>query len=135
MNLKLVRAPSFDGATIGQLSVDGAFECYTCEDVERPAGEKVPGKTAIPRGRYRVIISFSNRFQRDLPLLVDVPGFSGIRIHPGNTAADTEGCILPGKRSQAAAVGDSRLAFASLFLKIRAALDRGEDVFIDVSGQ
>lgn len=134
MYLKLVRDQPSAACTLGQLFVDGVFECYTCEDVERLDAPKVPGKTAIPRGRYPIIITLSGRFGRDLPLLVGVPNFAGIRIHPGNTAADTEGCILPGNHRTETSVTESRLAFASLFLKIMRALDRREEVVIEITG-
>lgn len=134
MNLKLVRDLHGPECTLGKLYLDGIFECYTCEDVERPNAEKVSGKTAIPRGVYRVVITPSVRFKRDLPLLVDVPNFAGIRIHPGNTAADTEGCILPGAVRSDDRVGQSRDAFAELFSKIRSAIAAGEHVDIEVSG-
>jgi len=118
MELTLIREPSQDGATIGRLFIDGALECYTCEDVVRPAGEKMPGQTAIPAGRYRVVLSWSPRFQRILPLLQDVPGFSGIRIHPGNSADDTEGCLLVGVTRTATTVGQSRMAFGQLYRRL-----------------
>ena len=132
MNLLLQRQPSADGATIGELSIDGVHECWTCEDVVRPPGVKVPGQTAIPAGRYRVTVTFSNRFQRLLPLVNDVPGFTGIRIHPGNTAADTEGCILPGVVKGTNNVGQSRMAFEPLFAKIVAATQDGGECWIEV---
>jgi hypothetical protein len=103
--------------TIGTLSVDGRTECFTLEDVrrelaDRPVSDwKVPGKTAIPEGAYNVVVTPSVRFKRDLPLLENVPGFSGIRIHPGNTAADTEGCILVGAAKGPDQVTHSREAF------------------------
>ena len=77
-------------------------------------------------------ITHSAHFGRDLPLLVGVPGFDGVRIHPGNTAADTEGCILVGTRLNVEALEQSRVAFDALFPKIQAALAAGEDVTIEV---
>ncbi|MFA9204865.1 MAG: DUF5675 family protein [Bacteroidia bacterium] len=131
MNLVLMRRPSALGATIGRLTIEGVHECWTCEDVIRPPGEKVPGQTCIPLGRYQVVVTQSQRFQRPLPLLLEVPGFTGIRIHPGNTAADTEGCILPGLDDRNGSVGRSKIAFDALFAKIEAALAEGE-VWIDI---
>ena len=129
MELLLQRNPSANGCTIGTLSVDGAFECYTLEDVVRPNGEKVYGQTAIPAGRYHVVITMSNRFKTLLPLLENVPNFEGVRIHPGNTAADTEGCILVGQSRTANSVGASRAAFAVLFAKMQSATD---DIWITI---
>ncbi len=131
MELVLQRQPSTDGATLGELLVDGQHQCWTLEDVVRPDGEKVPGQTAIPAGRYKVIVTFSNRFQVQMPLLVGVPGFEGVRIHPGNTAADTEGCLLVGMTKGGNTVGSSRLAYEALFPRIAAAYSEG-DVWIDV---
>ncbi len=132
MLMILQRQPSADGATIGELSIDGVHECWTLEDVVRPPGVKVPGQTAIPAGRYRVTVTFSNRFQRLLPLVNDVPGFTGIRIHPGNTAADTDGCLLVGVTKGANSVGQSRMAFEPLFAKIVAAVQDGGECWIEV---
>jgi len=117
--------------TMGKLFVNGVFECYTLEDVVRPNGEKVAGDTAIPYGEYDVVITFSNRFQRDMPLLIGVPNFSGIRIHPGNTTEDTHGCLLVGQSRDSTAVHNSRLAYDSLYPKIRDAITRGETVMIE----
>src|SRR6478736_9414023 len=94
MKLTLRREPSTTKSTPGKLYVDSIFECYTLEDVVRPA--KIYGQTAIPAGTYKVIINMSNRFKRLLPLLLNVPDYEGVRIHPGNTDKDTDGCILPG---------------------------------------
>lgn len=133
MKLQVSRVQFDTACTIGQLSVDGVPQCYTLEDVVRPAGApKVFGQTAIPAGTYGVIITFSPHFQRDLPLLVNVPDFEGVRIHPGNVAADTEGCILVGMDKGADSIGRSRLAFDALFPKIQQALARGELVSIEV---
>jgi hypothetical protein len=137
----LRRRPSNEVCTIGELyDEDGVFLCYTLEDVIRemdgvPVKEwKVYGKTAIPHGTYRITITRSEHFQRDLPLLNNVPGFSGIRIHPGNTDADTDGCILPGMSIGPAeeSVLESRFAFNKLYPLIDGELMKGEDVFIEI---
>ena len=133
MKLRLERSWCGPVCTIGQLTVDGATECFTLEDVVRPDGEKVPGKTAIPQGTYSVTITMSNRFRRELPLVNDVPNFSGIRIHPGNTAADTEGCILVGRTKGPTWVGESRAAFNEFFEKIQSAIDAGDRVTLEVA--
>lgn len=135
MELHLRRDLPGDTFTLGQLHVDGEFECYTLEDQERPDGEKIHGRTAIPEGRYRVAITMSPRFRRRLPLLFDVNNFDGIRIHPGNTADDTEGCILPGRSRVAdrGIVSESRLAFDALFAKIQAGLQDGGEVWIEIT--
>lgn len=82
-----VKAPTF---TLGKLEV-GKYLYHTCEDAVRDV--KIPGKTAIPAGEYKVIITFSNRFQKHLPLLLDVPNFTGVRIHAGNVA-ETETLVM-----------------------------------------
>lgn len=127
--------------TVGTLSIDGVAECFTLEDVvrpdptpETPANEaKVYGQTAIPAGTYNVIITPSKRFKRALPLLENVPGFEGIRIHPGNTAENTEGCILVGKVRSTRSVSESRAAFIALFAKINACLVVGEPVTLTIA--
>lgn len=131
MKIEVEREPSASGCTIGTMRVNGAFECHTLEDQVR--GEKIFGETAIPAGTYSVVISFSPHFQRDLPLLVGVPGFEGVRIHPGNSAADTEGCILVGTSRTGASVGNSRVAFNALYAKIKDARDRHEGIWITVA--
>jgi hypothetical protein len=139
MNLTLLRTQLDQDVTIGQLTVDGKHECWVCEDTVRevpgvPVGDwKVPRMTAIPYGTYDVQVTFSNRFQTELPLLVNVPGFEGIRIHPGNGPQDTEGCLLPGELRMEKGVGKSRIAFNALFAKIKAAKARGEKVTILVT--
>jgi hypothetical protein len=139
MLLEVRREPSAQGCTLGELYVDGEFECFTLEDLIREVPEeavekwKVAGETAIPAGTYRVIVSMSTRFAKLLPLLVDVPGFEGVRIHSGNVAADTEGCILVGNRRAETAVLDSRTAFRALFAKIQAAIDHEEPVHIRIT--
>jgi hypothetical protein len=139
MLLEVRREPSASGCTLGSLYVDGEFECFTLEDIVREVPElavekwKVDGQTAVPSGTYRVIVTMSTRFKKLLPLLVDVPGFQGVRIHSGNVAADTEGCILVGSRLGNAAVLQSRLAFNALFPKIQAAIARNEAVHLRIT--
>ena len=79
---------------IGDFFIDGEFFCYSLEDQIRYDDKKVYGKTAIPDGRYKVVLTVSNRFKRIMPLLLDVPNFSGVRLHGGNTAEDSHGCPL-----------------------------------------
>ncbi|HEX8186352.1 MAG TPA: DUF5675 family protein [Blastocatellia bacterium] len=131
MNLKLVRKTFTEQSTIGDLSVNGKQECFTLEDKVRAV--KIHGKTAIPAGIYEVAITFSDKFKKPLPLLLNVPNFAGVRIHSGNTAADTEGCILVGTTKGKDVVGNSRVAFKALFAKIEAALKK-EKVFIEIVG-
>lgn len=140
MKLTLQREPSRFGWTLGRLNVNGVFECYTCEDVVRevpnvPVAEwKVPGATAIPIGHYGIIIDASTRFHRLMPHILNVPGFNGIRIHSGNTAADTEGCILVGTEfdDKGIAGGCSRPAFERLFEKMKLASALNEPISIDI---
>jgi len=131
MELVVTRKTFDDQCTLGELAVDGVFECFTLEPVTRPEGaEKVFGKTAIPYGSYDVTITYSNRMGRDLPLLGEVPNFEGVRIHPGNFPADTEGCLLVGESEGHDEVLTSRTAFEGVFGKIRNVLGKGEKVTI-----
>ncbi len=132
MKLDLERVQKDADVTIGSLSIDGDWECWTLEDPMRADGVKIYGETAIPFGTYTVEITQSPRFKRPLPLLLDVRNFSGVRIHPGNTTADTEGCILVGLDRHAKSIGRSRLAFDALFRKLEAALKRGEPVTLEI---
>ena len=112
MNLWLEREPTINNRTFGRLYINERFHCFTLEDAVRPI--KIKHETAIPYGRYLVEVTHSPRFKRRLPLLRKVPNFTGIRIHPGNTIADTSGCILPGLGRTATGVSQSRLAFTPL---------------------
>jgi hypothetical protein len=131
MNLKLIRKYPAPDCIIGELYVNDTFECYTLEDIERPV--KLAGVTAIPRGHYEVVITFSARFKKLLPLLLNVANFDGVRIHSGNTSADTEGCVLVGKTRTKTSVLQSRDAFASLFKKLQAAAVK-EKIILEVTG-
>ena len=106
MNIKVIRSVFTPTATLGKMFIDDAFFAYTLEDTDRnmngDCSKKVQNKTAIDLGTYEVILSFSNRFKRVMPLLLKVPCFDGIRIHGGNTSDDTEGCILIGASSNMA---------------------------------
>jgi len=130
MQLQLVRKIFTDKSTIGELSINGVFECFTLEDKVRPV--KIKGETAIPAGTYEVAITFSNKFQRFLPLLMNVPKFDGIRIHSGNTPKDTLGCILVGQNKGVDSISNSRLAFAPLFEKMQTIV-RTEKIFIEIT--
>jgi len=137
MKLKVERKWFSDKATIGTLSVDGEYEAFVLEDAVREDGRivqawKLPGCTAIPMGVYTVIVTPSVRFKRDLPLLCNVPGFEGVRIHPGNGPEDTEGCLLVGSSKGQDVVFESRKAFDKLFPKIQAAIAAGETITIEV---
>lgn len=132
MILRLNRIEHNPNFTIGELYVNGKWECFTLEDTVRPLGEKVYGETAIPVGQYRVTVNVSNRFKRLLPLLHNVPQFEGVRIHPGNRPSDTEGCILVGRSKGNGVVYESQLAFKALLPKIQAALANGENVWLEI---
>jgi Family of unknown function (DUF5675) len=140
MEISVHRHPSEGGSTISDVYIGSRWQCVFIEDQVRevvgvPVTEwKIPGTTAIPSGRYRVTLTMSNRFKRIMPLLNNVPGFSGIRIHPGNTAADTEGCLLPGTSVGAddRMVVGSRVAYAALYAKIEAAINDGEEVWMEI---
>lgn len=124
------------GCTHGMLYINGLLECYTLEDTDRlveSGGEKLFGETAIGRGKYEVIIDMSQRFRRELPRLLDVPQFSGIRIHSGNTAKDTEGCILVGTARGSDRVTNSRVALHALMEKMERAYTRNERIYIEVA--
>ena len=95
MELKLIREIFTPTETLGSLFVDGKFFCYTLEDAVRSI--KLQDQTAIDKGKYRVILSLSNRFKRLMPEVLNVQNFAGIRIHGGNTNLDSSGCILVGE--------------------------------------
>jgi len=126
MKLTVQRIIKEDNHTTGALFLDGKYFCDTMEDKDRGLysymniGEisniKIKSQTAIPYGRYRMRISYSPRFKKDLPEILNVPGFTGVRIHSGNTQDDTEGCILVGeKNGPGTSVLNSRKTFDKLF--------------------
>lgn len=131
MELLLQREPSVDGATIGRFFINGTFFGFTCEDVTRAPGVKIPGETAIPLGRYRVIVNMSQRFGRPLSLVIGVDNFTGIRMHSGNGSKDTEGCILIGLARSHNQVLSSRAAMDILLPRIQHAL-KTEDCWLTI---
>ena len=138
MELILERIAKRKTYTIGHLSVKGQAEpfCDTLEPTWRDyksGAYKMKGHSAIPEGRYAVVISYSPKFREWLPILLGVPKFSGVRIHAGNTASDTEGCILVGKNREVGKVLDSRIWLRRLKQKIVGAKDRGEAVWLTVN--
>lgn len=128
--MQLTRDIKTPTMTLGKLTA-GNLILMTCEDAIREI--KIPGITCIPAGRYKVIISFSQRFQKPLPLLLDVPNFSGVRIHSGNTPLDTEGCILVGTARTKEGVSNSRLALGLLMDYMEAEMQGGKDVWIEIT--
>lgn len=125
MNIILNRIAKKPKYTIGKLYINGEYFCDTIEDTDRGLtqtmtdaqvkSKKVYGQTAIPTGTYRVIINYSNKFKRQMPLLLNVPGFLGIRIHSGNTEKDTEGCLIVGKNKVVGKVIESKDTYNKLF--------------------
>jgi hypothetical protein len=138
MELLLQRGKSNDECTIGELFVEGQHQCWTLEDVVRerpgiPVSEwKIPKQTAIPSGTYQVKLTYSPKYQRVMPLIDGVEGFTGIRIHSGNVDKDTEGCILVGRQKQEKSISESRLAFQALFQKLEQAVRSGEKIHISI---
>lgn len=126
----------------GQRFSDGHNYCNTLEDADSGLRQdmstqtlllmKKPGVTAIPTGKYKVTITYSPKFKRELPLVNDVPAFSGIRIHPGNLAADTDGCLLIGRNTANGMVSNSRYWFNLLYAQIEKALAKGEGVTLTI---
>jgi hypothetical protein len=135
MELLLVRDIFTDVSTEGILTIDGEFECDTLEDRDRKiesSGEKVYGETCIPRGRYKIIYDMSTKYGKLMPHILNVPYFVGIRIHPGNKAEDSEGCILVGKSRARDWINSSVAAFDALLIKMKKAWDSGEEIWITI---
>lgn len=118
---RIAKQPTY---TIGKLYIDDKYFCDTLEDVDRGLTDKmtvdqilkikVKGQTAMPAGSYKVLVTYSPKFKKALPLLYNVKGFEGIRIHSGNDSEDTEGCLLVGKNKVKGQVLDSRITFNAL---------------------
>jgi len=135
MKLELKRDVFADTFTLGTLLANGKHLGFTCEDTDRKledGNEKIYGKTAIPRGKYKVIISYSQRFKKPMPEVLDVPGFSGVRIHGGNTDADTLGCPLLGSARTGNGVANCKPINERLITLIEQCEEVGEEVWLTV---
>ena len=139
MRIELVRIAFKSTYTIGKLYVDDTYFCDVLEDKDRGLDssmteseileKKVKGQTAIPTGHYVINITYSPKYKRMMPLLLDVKGFSGIRIHSGNSSKDTEGCLLVGKNKQVGKVLESRDTYQRLFKM----MEGQKDITIDIT--
>ena len=137
MELTLHRTFLGNKATEGKLEVDGVYECVTLEDVVRELGEhgegKVQDNTAIPAGKYKVIINMSPRLGKNMMRLLNVPFFDGILIHSGNTDVDTKGCILVGQtKDNEDHIHGGSVELPILQAKVQTALDNKEEVWITI---
>lgn len=142
MEIRINRIASKEDYTIGKLYINGTYFCDTLEDTDRGLADtmtineilakKVKAQTAIPTGKYDIILSFSPRFKRVLPLLLSVKGYEGVRIHPGNTNKDTEGCLLVGENKAKGQVLNSRATFERLMAILLECEKRKEKVTITI---
>jgi hypothetical protein len=141
LKLLVTRRTKANTYTAGRMYCDGELLCYTLEDTVReikgkPVEEwKIKGETAIPEGRYRVILTKSTRFKRILPEVLNVPGYTAVRIHAGNQTKDTDGCILVGMydgNELDSWLGNSRKAEALVIAKINEAINSGDEVWLTV---
>ena len=140
MKLTLRRIAFRDTYTIGKLYIDGVYFSDVIEDTDRGLDDtmsvedilklKVKGETAIPTGIYEVTITYSPKYKRLMPLINNVKGYSGIRIHSGNTAKDTEGCLIVGKNTKVGMVTDSRITYNALFKRLQQA--KNQKIIIDI---
>ena len=141
MELLLVRTEKLKALTFGELFINGVFFCYTLEDTDRNLKSeqdikiiekiKIKHSTAIPTGKFKVIISYSNRFKQLLPLLLNVKGFLGIRIHSGNIAEHSSGCVLVGSIKYKNSIGNSRVTMKKLLTKLNR-INKSETITISI---
>lgn len=144
MQLHVIRTTFTDQSSVGELHINGQFYCFTLEDVDRNLRADMPltdirthkrfAQTAIPTGSYEVVLNWSNRFKKQMPLLLRVPGWEGVRIHSGNFAHQTEGCILLGKTKLDNMVGVSNKTFEAFMVEIRKAAKQ-EKIHIEIESR
>ena len=134
MKIEVNRIFKASNYTIGELSVNNNYVCDTLEDKVRVDGEKVYGETAIPVGTYTVILSYSNRFKKVMPEIQNVPNFTGVRIHCGNSSKDTEGCLLVGKWDGKTEnwISDSKNSYNKLYPLLEEAFNKKENITITI---
>jgi hypothetical protein len=138
MNIESIRKEKYDDRTIGSLYVNGSFECFTLEDKDRGlenGGVKIPAQTAIPRGKYQVIIDWSDRHRCLMLHILDVPHFTGIRFDIANDPSEIKGCIAVGKEInwQSKRTVHSADALRDLSIKILNALLNGEQIWLEIT--
>ena len=134
MKIEVNRIFKASNYTIGELSVNNNYVCDTLEDKVRVDGEKVYAETAIPTGTYTLVLSYSNRFKKVMPEILNVPNFSGIRIHCGNSSEDTEGCLLVGKWDGKTEnwISDSKNSYNKLYPLLEEAFNKKENITITI---
>ena len=134
MKIEVNRIFKASNYTIGELSVNNNYVCDTLEDKVRVDGEKVYAETAIPTGTYTLVLSYSNRFKKVMPEILNVPNFSGIRIHCGNSSEDTEGCLLVGKWDGKTEnwISDSKNSYNKLYSLLEEAFNKKENITITI---
>lgn len=153
MELTLKRIAKRDTYTIGKLYINGEYFCDTIEDKDRGLKQsmslaeikqkKIKHQTAIPTGTYKVTLNvispkysskpwYVNLCGAKMPRLLNIPGYDGVLIHPGNTANDTSGCLVVGKNTVVGKVTESRVVFKALYAKLKAANDKGDGITITI---
>lgn len=142
LHLTLIRKYRKETYTIGQLYENGAFLCNTIEDKDRGLNNnmsasailkiKKTNETAIPTGTYKLVVSESPKFKRELIEIVGVPGFVGVRVHRGNTAQDSAGCVIPGINSEKGKVTDSTKYEEILTKKVKTAIAKNEECYLTI---
>lgn len=153
MKLTLNRIAKRDTYTIGKLYIDGEYFCDTIEDKDRGLKQtmslaeikqkKIKHQTAIPTGTYEITLNvvspkysgkpwYVNLCGAKMPRLLNIPGYDGVLIHPGNTANDTSGCLIVGKNTVVGKVTESRVVFKNLYAKLKAAATKGERITITI---